>query len=299
MMKIRVRDRLLVALTGLVLIASSAALIAQAYFGIDLASRAVNFMLQRDFKHIAITVAAALILLLLGVYCFLMLFRRARRKSAFVVQQTETGELSISMKALEGLVQKCVDKHDELHVVSTGLENTRDGLIIRLRVALANGINIPLVVNALQKQIKQYVTACSGVDVREVRVQVDTSSAKMADSPYVVKETETAAPVETPVVEQPAEEEVPEKPAKRPLHQRLFGHAEQPNMVPEPPQPEVAAAAEAVETVVQAAEEAAAEAVEAVEAVEAADVPAEEPKDFPVMDFGEETEEKKEASDNE
>ena len=43
-----------------------------------------------------------------------------------------------------------------------------------IRITLLGGVNIPLTVNALQKQIKQYITSCSGVDVHKVRVMVET-----------------------------------------------------------------------------------------------------------------------------
>ena len=45
-----------------------------------------------------------------------------------------------------------------------------------IRISLANVVNIPLTVNALQKQIKHYITSCSGVDVKEVRVMVETGN---------------------------------------------------------------------------------------------------------------------------
>ena len=43
-----------------------------------------------------------------------------------------------------------------------------------IKITLLSGVNIPLTVNALQKQIKQYITSCSGVDVHKVRVMVET-----------------------------------------------------------------------------------------------------------------------------
>ena len=135
---------------------------------------------------------------------------------------------------------------------------SRDGLVIKLRIGLANGVSIPLVVSALQKQIKQYITACTGVDVREVKVQVETASAKLKDSPFAVPEmlanptaeklastTHEPVPVHEPVTVVPPE---PEKSSKRPLHQRLFGREEQSMNVPEPPKEAEKSAAEAAES---------------------------------------------------
>ena len=129
--------------------------------------------------------------------------------------------------------------------MSTGLENSRDGLVIKLRIGLASGVSIPLVVSALQKQIKQYVTACSGVDVREVKVQVETASANLKDAPFAVPDllatpvteklattTQEPASVNSPVTLVPPEANPA---AKRPLHQRIFGREEQPMNEPVPP----------------------------------------------------------------
>lgn len=239
-MKIRVLDRILVFLAGVLLIAAGIAVVAGLFWNIPVAG-----ILETLLGENAIAIAAACVLVLLGVYCMGMMFRRYKGKRGFVVQRTEGGELSISIKAIENLVQKCIDKHEELHVLSTGLENSRDGLVIKLRIGLASGVSIPLVVSALQKQIKQYITACSGIDVREVKVQVETASANLKASPYAVPDmlatpvteklasaTQEPASVHSPVTIVPPEAETA---AKRPLHQRIFGREEQPMDVPAPP----------------------------------------------------------------
>ena len=240
-MKIRVLDRILVFFAGIVLLFTGAGVIAERFFDVPVFDTLADML----FESLTVVIVAAAVLVLLGVYCVCMMFRRYKGKLGFVVQRTEGGELSISIKAIENLVQKCIDKHEELHVMSTGLENSRDGLVIKLRIGLASGVSIPLVVSALQKQIKQYVTACSGVDVREVKVQVETASANLKDSPFAVPDllatpvteklattTQEPASVNSPVTLVPPEANPA---AKRPLHQRIFGREEQPMNVPVPP----------------------------------------------------------------
>ena len=192
-MKIRVLDRILVFFAGIVLLLTGAGVIAERLpYDVPVFDTLADML----FESLTVVIVAAAVLVLLGVYCVCMMFRRYKGKRGFVVQRTEGGELSISIKAIENLVQKCIDKHEELHVMSTGLENSRNGLVIKLRIGLASGVSIPLVVSALQKQIKQYVTACSGVDVREVKVQVETASANLKDSPFAVPDL-----LATPVTE--------------------------------------------------------------------------------------------------
>lgn len=244
-MKIRILDRILVFLAGVLLIAAGAAVVAGIFWDIPVA----DFFESLQGKS-TVAIAAACVLALLGVYCMGMMFRRYKGKRGFVVQRTEGGELSISIKAIENLVQKCIDKHEELHVLSTGLENSRDGLVIKLRIGLASGVSIPLVVSALQKQIKQYITACSGIDVLEVKVQVETASASLKASPYAVPDMlatpvteKLASATQEPAAVNSAVSLVPpdtEPVEKRPLHQRIFGREEQAMDVPVPPKAEPA-----------------------------------------------------------
>lgn len=247
-MKIRIADRILVALAGLILLLLAVCLLDQTLLpmGVTAWMQQLTTPVSAQPSHalyITAVIACVAVLALLGLYCLGMLFRHQKKsKRGFVMQQTECGELSISVRAIEGLVQKCVDRHEEIHVMSTALDTTRDGLVIRLRIGLAGGVNIPLAVAALQKQIKQYVTSCSGVDVKEVKVQVETSS-KGKDSPFTVADLpEKVEPL--PVVEDTSpvltaaaiREEAAEEP-RRPLHQRLFRRAEEPANMPQPPVP--------------------------------------------------------------
>ena len=224
-----------------------------------------------------IAYAACAVAALLGIYEVCVLFRRGKGKRGFIAQRAENGEIAISVKTIEALVIKCAQKHGEIKVQSVSVEEQRSGLLIKLRTALPSGMNIPLAVGTLQKQIQQYITACSGVDVSEVRVKVDSTDKSASGSVYAVPDESAALPVDQPEpapvpveavtpVEVPAE--VPETPADaRELltHQRLFAAVEEPAMVPEPPvveEPAIPSAEEGEAEVHQAAEEAAEEVTE-------------------------------------
>ncbi len=282
-MKLRVIDRLLTALVGLLLIALAVVPVADVLFGTGIIEWAAKFAAFKSTTHTVCLLGAGLALLLVGLMLLHLAFRRVKHKG-FVVQTTDVGELSISIRAIEDLVNKCVEKHDEVHVNGKSLENTRDGLVINLRVGLATGVNIPLAISALQKQIKQYVTACSGVDVSEVKVQVEASSTKAKPSIYAVSDMlENVQPLpkeEEKVPEISAEPETTEvkEPEEKCLHQRLFGEEEQPAIVPMPPVEESAEeeethAEEPAEEIPQEpeAEEAPATADEIIEAWEKAE----------------------------
>lgn len=243
-MKIRIADRLLVALAGLVLLALCASVVAQVFFQVPLTDYLASALAAPSQTATIIIVAVAAALLIVGVYCVCLLFRHRKGKRGFVMQQTENGELSIAVKAMEGLVHQCVDCHPEMKLLGVSLDPGKDGVTVKLRINLASGVSIPLAVGALQKQIRTYLTSCSGVDVREVRVQVETTSEQAADSPYAVPGLIANPPALLREGDkQRGQADEPEQ-DERPIHQRLFGHDAQPATVPAPPVEEAPVQAE-------------------------------------------------------
>ena len=152
--------------------------------------------------------------MIIACYCILMLFRHRGRRDKFVMQKTENGELSISLKAMENMVQKCLDPHKELTVQGVRLENQKGGLLIRIRGTVAGGVSIPLTVDALQQQIKQYVTACSGVEVKDIRVQIESSGPDAKESLFAIEApTARALPGGSNAKEEKTKEKKEEEPA--------------------------------------------------------------------------------------
>ena len=186
-MRIRILDRILVALAGLILVAACAGVVAQVFFGVDVLDAVAKALTPETTTGKVIVGACAALLFLIGVYCLLVLFRHRSKKDKFVLQKLESGELAISLNTLETMVQKCLDQHTEIKTESVKLENQRDGLLIRIRGSVASGISIPLTVDSLQKEIKQYVTACSGVEVKGIRVQIESSGEEAKDALYAIE----------------------------------------------------------------------------------------------------------------
>ena len=216
------------------------------------------------------SIALGVLSLLLAAFLFMLPKKLSCSKHDFVVQQTDNGELRIAVKAIENLVQKCIDVHDEIHVVSMKVNNTRNDVVVDLCISLPSNISIPLSVASLQKQIKQYLSASSGIDVKEVRVSVETTDDEADASAYLLAEDQQA------LVNDEADEK---KEKKLPLHQRIFGKAEQQITLPEPPAAEeIPVAEEAAEQPAEEipAEEAPADEADEVPAAEKEAAPAEE-----------------------
>lgn len=230
-MRIKLFDRFLAALTGLLVMLAGIYLFL-ACLGV-LPATLTPAALERDFstQQRIILVVIALVLLLLGVHSLSLLFRR-RRDKGFIMQRTEYGDMSISMNALESMVKKCVNAHQELKVNATRISRARDGIQVDIKITLLSGANIPLTVNALQKQIKQYITSCSGIDVEQVRVMVETDTAKLMPP----------APEETEVQSEPAVQQQPE--VVEEAASQILQHKEEPQTYAAEPSAEAEIAAE-------------------------------------------------------
>ncbi|MCL2545323.1 MAG: alkaline shock response membrane anchor protein AmaP [Clostridia bacterium] len=220
-------DRLLIILCTLMLLALSTMLlgIVIGFLPASVLIEKINLLASDRIWRVVLCVAAALLIVLAVLVFWIVLPRRKGRFSTFALQKTENGELKISVKALENLVQKCISQHPELTVVSLAIYSNEATVQAELRVTLQSDINIPLAISALQKEIKQYVEACTGVDVEAVLVSVESTVPPVpgTDSPYALPEmaqsqlpklvpftpapSPQAAPVAATVAEAPPEEE--------------------------------------------------------------------------------------------
>ncbi len=134
----------------------------------------------------------ALLLILAFLLIISLLPNREKRSSSFAVQQNENGTVRISLKALETLVNKCLDQHAELKVVTSSLFSDEQSVRVDIHIVLQTDISMPMAISVLQKQVKRYLEACSGVDVKEVRIFVDStmpSSEATRESPYAIPES--------------------------------------------------------------------------------------------------------------
>lgn len=150
----------------------------------------VNNSVGVSFKIKAALIVCALVLVVFAVLLIsAVLPGKRRRSSSFAIQKNENGTVRISLKALDALVQKCLNQHAELKVVTSSLFSDEESIRVDVHITLQSDISMPLAISALQKQIKKYLEACSGVVVQEVRVFVDNTTPateETARSPYAI-----------------------------------------------------------------------------------------------------------------
>ena len=115
---------------------------------------------------------------LIGVLCALrmlmLMFSRPRRDSAGVSLTNATeGEIHISVPAVETLVCEGLRVVPGLSDVRMKVYDHRDSISIEMTMSARSDINIPETMMRLQTRIKDYVQESAGVEVRDVRLNVD------------------------------------------------------------------------------------------------------------------------------
>ena len=135
----------------------------------------------------------AVVMVLFALRLFSMVLPKKKAKSSnFAIQQNENGMVRISVKALEALVQRCLSQHAALKVVTSSLYSDEESVRVDVHITLQSDISMPLAISSLQKQIKRYLEACAGVNVKEVRVFVEgatPANAQTAQSPFAIPES--------------------------------------------------------------------------------------------------------------
>ena len=71
--------------------------------------------------RVALCVCALVLVILAVLLISAVLPGKRRRSSSFAIQKNENGTVRISLKALDALVQKCLNQHAELKVVTSSL----------------------------------------------------------------------------------------------------------------------------------------------------------------------------------
>ena len=179
-MKIKLADRFLMVVFSVLLILSGIATVVLALF-----FKEINGIFTTTIWRI-IGVSAGAVTVLAGLYMISFLRRYRYNGKQFIVMNTDSGEMRLSVKAVENQVKKCTDLHPEMRLEGVRVFNSsREGVTIKVKVAMASNISIPLAVASLQKQVKQYLMASSGLSVSEVKVEVDTMRGDANDTtPY-------------------------------------------------------------------------------------------------------------------
>lgn len=212
-MKMRFWDRVLMIVGSLL---SFCAGVIAVIYGVMLYERELGEGVLLRIAPTALIVSGAVVVLF-AAFDLLLPRRYNPRRRSFIIQPTEHGELRIAVSAIENLILKCVETHKEVRVISMSIVNRRGAVNVALRVAMNSNVSIPHAVEQLQTQIKRYLAASSGIEVRDIDVSIERATGDEGELTREALENAVEVPPSEIKAEAPAREE------KLPLHQRIFG----------------------------------------------------------------------------
>ena len=218
-MKMKIRERLLVALYALLGLCGLAALGALV-FKPDILTR-IGDKLREAWSDSLMRVIICLIALLLlawTIRVFLMAFKREPKhdKGSVAVQNTENGAVRVSVQAMDALVRQAIGGADGVLDIKSKIINHEDSVSVKIEMTLAGDAHIPNVTMLLQRNIKSFIEEYSGIAVRDVSVLVNsivpsTAPKAIAEKSQVAEENKPEIVVEPEPVSQTVEEDIQEE----------------------------------------------------------------------------------------
>lgn len=113
-----------------------------------------------------------------GVSVRLIVFAFTRRGGGQpVIHETSLGEVRISLDAVESLVKKVARSIKGVRDIKAVVTHGKDGLHAELRGTISPEVSIPEVSEEIQTAIRQYVKRVVGVEIADVRLEVDNIAA--------------------------------------------------------------------------------------------------------------------------
>lgn len=202
-MNLRWYDRVLVALSGLVLTAAGVGVILAAGGVIHLpAAIAFDTWLGDGWQWMPLVFLAGVLLIFWGLWLVIRPLRRGEGAGKYyMLRNEEHGDVRISVHAIDHLVQKCIRRYGQVVSSRVRIGGREDAMHITLHLTLQSDVNIPRLTSELREDITEQLRQSAGVTVENVQVYVDaTKDDKNADEE--VKYIEAAArpaPEEEPI----------------------------------------------------------------------------------------------------
>lgn len=128
-------------------------------------------MLYNDTRARIIFGVTGGFVLILGLYIFLIsLFKQPTNNT--VVENTSLGEINISLRAVENILQQAALSIRGVRDVKPFIRTNDKGVYIYLKAIIGPDVNIPQASKELQEKSKEVLENSAGIKVLEVRVNV-------------------------------------------------------------------------------------------------------------------------------
>lgn len=94
-----------------------------------------------------------------------------------VIHESSLGEVHISLDAVESLVKKVARSVKGVREIKAVITHSKEGLSAQLRGTISPEVSIPEVSEEIQTSVRQYVKRVVGVEMSEIRIEVENIAA--------------------------------------------------------------------------------------------------------------------------
>ena len=211
-MKMKWYDRVLVALSGLLLTALGFFLFLA---GVGVPSGPYNWIAKASevligpnfttavrsgqWYIIVFFLCLGVLLMAWGIRLLVVPFLRARREDYFSAPNIEHGSLKISLQALEHLITKSLVRHPQLTDNRVRISGNEEAIRVRLHTVMQTGVHIPKVTQQVREDIANDLMTCAGITVSDVDIVVEDTKPG-PDLPQLADPQAGARAVPAPVV---------------------------------------------------------------------------------------------------
>lgn len=199
-MKLKVFDRILLAILLIVAILSSFVLFAMSVnlITFDMCKTFINqFYAVR--QNMLILAGSGLVILLISIK---LLFagrgdKKANAPATALIRQGEIGGTFIALSAIDIMVKKFCSTHGCISDCQTSIKNSDAGVTIGLRVSLLSDTDVVSVTTELQRALKEHVETLTGVTVKEVSILVEDANVGNSAAPVATPAAVPSVPVQS------------------------------------------------------------------------------------------------------
>ncbi len=175
-MKLHWYDRILLAISGLVLVAAGAMVVLSTGGYLNLPVE-LDVWLGNGWQWLPFIFMGGVLLIALGLWLLLrpILKRGEAVGKYYTVQENGEDGVHISVQALEHLVYKALSVWPEILSTQVRIGGQEDAMRISLRATLQSDVRIPDLIRDVRDEIRHYIEECAGVKVASVKVIIDAT----------------------------------------------------------------------------------------------------------------------------
>lgn len=117
-----------------------------------------------------------IIAIVLTLVVFVAIFRRAPRQDRILIENSLSGQISMTEAAAKIIIHKAVQKVQGVKETRTSIENQAEGLIVYIHMMINPELSIPDLSKEVQEVIKEDMLQVGGLQVEAVKVLIDDLS---------------------------------------------------------------------------------------------------------------------------